>query len=59
MLNGMVRIRTVYNIPDIIFHECLTHGDMIFHIGDAVELLSSSKQIPTEGDYKACVKEKR
>ena len=25
---------------------------MIFHIGDAVELLSSTKRIPTEGDYK-------
>ncbi|KAK8789569.1 hypothetical protein WA171_001661 [Blastocystis sp. BT1] len=37
---------------EITFHECLAHGDMIFHIGDAVELLSSTKQVSTEGDYK-------
>ena len=39
-------------VLEIIFHECLAHGDMIFHIGDAVELLSSTKQVSTEGDYK-------
>ena len=55
MLNGMVRAGLMYNVSEIIFHECLTHGDMIFHIGDAVELLSSTKQIPTEGDYKVCI----
>ena len=52
VLNGMVRVGLVYNVLEIIFHECLAHGDMIFHIGDAVELLSSTKQVPTEGDYK-------
>lgn len=56
VLNGMVRVRLVYNVLEITFHECLAHGDMIFHIGDAVELLSSTKQVSTEGDYKVWMK---
>lgn len=30
----------------------LTHGELTFCIGDAVEMMSSSKQSSTEGDYK-------
>lgn len=34
------------------FYPCLTHGDLVLEIGDTVCLVSSGKQLSTEGDYK-------
>ena len=44
-----------YDCIGLAFYQCLTHGDLVVEIGDAVCLVSSGKPLSTEGDYKVGV----
>lgn len=48
----MVPERLGCDCVGLVFYQCLTHGDLVVEIGDAVCLVSSGKQLSTEGDYK-------
>lgn len=48
----MVPERTRRDFLGLTFYSCLTHGDLVLEIGDAVSLVSSGKPLSTEGDYK-------
>ena len=48
----MVPKRTRRDFLGLTFYSCLTHGNLVLEIGDAVSLVSSGKPLSTEGDYK-------